>query len=280
MKKTLITFAALAMASVASAASIGEWNFEGNLNATVGTSGKQNSYSSGTITYVESVKAGALNVPGSSYMVAADMGQAIKLDGKEAWLSLESTEYAAAVHPSKDFTLSTYINFSAFSGDDPILPVFGTCNGATEGIVLGIHNADGGGYEFTFTRPQIAHETTGKITGLTAGSWHHIAISYDADTTTATWYLDGSQVATKTLSGTNLNAFDGNSGAAIGSWAQDENKVYSGGAMMLDHMQVYNTALTGAEIRANAGLMAIPEPATATLSLLALAGLAARRRRK
>ncbi len=280
MKKTLITLAALA-ASVASAASIGEWNFEENLNATVGTSGKQNTYSTGTITYVDSVKAGALNVPGSSYMVATDMGKAVQLVDNTSWISLESTTYTTTVHPEHDFTMSTYVNFSAFStANDPIVPVFGTCNGTTEGIVLGIRH-EGDGYGLTFTRPNLRHEATGKITGLTADAWHHIAVSYVAETQTATWYLDGSLAATYTLSSTELTSFDSNSGCAIGSWAQDANKDdYTGGSMMLDHMQIYDTALTAAEIRTNAGLMLIPEPTTATLSLLALAGLAARRRRK
>ena len=47
---------------------------------------------------------------------------------------------------------------------------------------------------------------------------------------------------------------------------------------MVTSAEVYNTAMTAAEMK-KLGAMIIPEPATATLSLLALAGLCARRRR-
>ncbi|MGN0875542.1 MAG: PEP-CTERM sorting domain-containing protein [Akkermansia sp.] len=45
----------------------------------------------------------------------------------------------------------------------------------------------------------------------------------------------------------------------------------------VDNVLIYNKALTATEVKA---LIEVPEPATATLSLLALVGLAARRRRR
>ena len=44
----------------------------------------------------------------------------------------------------------------------------------------------------------------------------------------------------------------------------------------IDNLYVWNRALGTTEVKA----LVVPEPATATLSLLALCGLAARRRRK
>ncbi len=52
------------------------------------------------------------------------------------------------------------------------------------------------------------------------------------------------------------------------------------GAYTLNDFNVYGQGLTEAQMKEYATSASIPEPATATLSLLALAGLAARRRRK
>lgn len=49
-----------------------------------------------------------------------------------------------------------------------------------------------------------------------------------------------------------------------------------GASTNFDNILIYNRALTSTEVKA----LIVPEPTTATLSLLALAGLAARRRRK
>jgi hypothetical protein len=57
---------------------------------------------------------------------------------------------------------------------------------------------------------------------------------------------------------------------------QNKNVQDGGAVTAIDNILVYNRALTANEIKN----LAIPEPTTATLSLLALAGLAARRRRK
>ncbi len=61
-------------------------------------------------------------------------------------------------------------------------------------------------------------------------------------------------------------------GLYIGNWAKDG--VFQGGGKM--DITFYNTALTTTQMKS----LLVPEPTTATLSLLALAGLAARRRRK
>lgn len=61
-------------------------------------------------------------------------------------------------------------------------------------------------------------------------------------------------------------------GLYIGNWAK--NGVFQAGGTM--DITFYNTALTVPQMKS----LLVPEPTTATLSLLALAGLAARRRRK
>lgn len=96
-------------------------------------------------------------------------------------------------------------------------------------------------------------------------------------TQTLTLYADGSIAAS--LSGWNVSGdigleaiqFGANlNGGAEGSAGQVHNKLVD--TMRVGNIAIYNEALSPAP--------AIPEPATATLSLLALAGLVASRRRK
>ncbi len=61
-----------------------------------------------------------------------------------------------------------------------------------------------------------------------------------------------------------------------GSFRNTGTRVDLNGSVEIDNLLVYNKSLTAAEVKA----LVVPEPATATLSLLALAGLAMRRRRK
>jgi MYXO-CTERM domain-containing protein len=63
-----------------------------------------------------------------------------------------------------------------------------------------------------------------------------------------------------------------------GSFRNEGTKVDFDGTIELDNLLVYKTALTADEVKSL--IVPVPEPTTATLSLLALAGLAARRRRK
>ncbi len=281
MKKTLITLAALTAASVANATLLGEWNFENELG--------QNGQAYGEPTYTESVNACDLNVPGSSYMVSTDMGTGIAVTGKTSYVKLVGDgAYCDAMKLTKSFTLSSYVNFSA--GFSDIAAIFGTGSNSSAGLAVGI-KASGSGYTFDLLNKSkwhgsdnnsdaISHMDT--ITALTADTWHHVALSYsydaEAGTGTATWYLNGSVAATQSITNTSMSETN-TAGSAIGNTSVDTFSDFDG-SLKLDKVQLFDTALTQAEIVTAAGLMTIPEPTTATLSLLALAGLAARRRRK
>ncbi len=105
---------------------------------------------------------------------------------------------------------------------------------------------------------------------------------------TFTLYMNGSQVAqgsTSASTGSNNSACDTImastlSRLTLGGWSGDSN----GGNISfdIDRLAIHDGALSATEAQAlyQDWTKAVPEPTTATLSLLALAGLAARRRRK
>ncbi len=283
-----MTLAALAVASVARADLVAQWDFENNLTDSAG--GITTSVKQGNATYVDSMDAEHKlpNKDDAKYWTSEDMGKAITLGqtnkddvSTATWLSLGSTIIKDTIVPSKSFTLSAYINFSAFTGND-LISILGSGNLTSAGMAFGIHR-ENDGYSLSLTTKDKDHNTSGTLTGLTTDTWHHVAVSYTTTTQPgapdqgyATFYLDGVQVG-NTAQVWGYTATSGDVGSAIGSTAQDGIVSYQG-TMTLDRVQVFNSALDGADIRKAAGL--VPEPTTVTLSLLALAGLAARRRRK
>ena len=110
-------------------------------------------------------------------------------------------------------------------------------------------------------------------TGLTASEISNttFTIVSDADAKTLTLYVNGKQ----TSQVTNWVAAEGETlaltGFQFGSNFSDVDKIANA---EVSNITVWDKALSSAEVAA-----LVPEPATATLSLLALAGLCARRRR-
>ena len=107
--------------------------------------------------------------------------------------------------------------------------------------------------------------------GISAASttWSTVTIVSDSTNSTLTLYVDGNVIKSATgWSAGELKSL------SIGYSVKGEPRIMGDG--YIDTLYVWNRALGTTEVKA----LVVPEPATATLSLLALCGLAARRRRK
>ena len=112
--------------------------------------------------------------------------------------------------------------------------------------------------------------------GLTAADSLTATTTYtfvsDADSQTFTIYKNG----TKIDQWTNWKTDTGLTGVQLGRRWQGGATLGENESVVFDNVTIWNKALSASEISG----FVIPEPTTATLSLLALAGLVARRRRK
>lgn len=125
---------------------------------------------------------------------------------------------------------------------------------------------------------------TGEVAKLSAGSlaketWYNIAlVAKNGSLTLSAFDSTGTLISTDTVT----SAYTGNLNSVSGYTDYKFTKSY------IDNLAIYDGALTTEQLAtvtkyemANQTVMqTVPEPATATLSLLALAGLAIRRRRK
>ncbi|MES2477279.1 MAG: LamG-like jellyroll fold domain-containing protein [Verrucomicrobiota bacterium] len=150
-------------------------------------------------------------------------------------------------------------------------------------VNVGATLADGSAYGRNRPVGASGTQQTGVGSGSTLihdGNWHHLAMTIDLGTSLLSIYVDGNLAGTQSLVGgvndfPDFNNFEiGRLGRTGGSGPTDA----LGG--FVDDVQVYNTALSAAQItllHASPGT-AIPEPGTLALAGIGLLSLARRRR--
>jgi hypothetical protein len=242
--------ATLAFTAVSSeAAMVGHWQFDNSADVGQAT-----------------VSSNLETVGNAAYSASGVVGGALALDGAGAYLRVDVSDTLATGMPIGDssFTLAAFIKTSTAANDGIIgWGNYGTGSQVnafrTDGGSGGSLNTYswGGGVDYIAAAPNIFN-----------GEWHHVAATYDSATSTKHLYYDGAEIGPgKVLSG---DLAVGAANFRIGTTNFAE---YLTG--LLDDVRVYDTVLSEAEI---GDLAAAPEPAT--MSLLALGGLAILRRRR
>ena len=252
------------------------WSFEGILNS-AGDNTYTGTATSGVTVVNTTTTTGDVLGDGSSvnlgYALDFTDGHYVRYDNADLGTQLlYGTETVTGVGTMPtSYTLMGYVNFANVTGE---LFFFGTGSGdGTRGIALGVKDG-----KVDFLCKTVAHKTFDYT--LTADTWYHLAFAYDHTDNTVELFVNGTSEGTITL---------GNTMVGQGS-SNPNNTVYFGAASSVDaqnnfdgmvaHFQVITGQALGADAVKQYASTIIPEPATATLSLLALAGLAARRRRR
>ncbi len=240
MKKTLITLVALATASVASADITGYYS----MSTLVGSGTTDGKVSGGT------------TVAGTTYTFNGGSIIGINNDALEG-----------------AFTGTGYVSIGAYVNLAENAPQYNTIFG---------YGAGGQGFKLTLKDGVLTLVAKGNVeyvsnlTALTAGTSTFVGLTLDLAASSATLYAGDNSYDIASLS---MNANSSATPFAISSQTCDSGSETLYGSISDLTVITSDTALTSSNIQ-YAVQTTIPEPTTATLSLLALAGLAARRRRK
>lgn len=252
MKKTFVSL--LVLAGVASAASIGYDEMDTSLKSNV---------------------------------VFSDWTEQVASSSNQPWTNMNNT--------GADFTLSFDIsNINNVSAGKTMLSLAGSNSAQSyeDGFIqlwlneageLTLNNTCGGNDKTKYfdgsTRgnPTVSGYTMnlGVSATATASASYTITLVSDSADKTFTAYVNGQQVALGQWTDWDTNT--GITGMQLGKRYGNGRDV--DGTVTFENVVVWDRALDAVEVQSLV-VRAVPEPATATLSLLALAGLAARRRRK
>lgn len=265
MKKTII--AIMALAGVASADTLIDLGFDLGLS----DSCVYTDYNNGTTNEEASFIASELVGYGSA--IDFDKSGAITLSG-DAYKSIVTGANGS------DFSIVTTVKFDSWAEY--------TSGGSVENrlFICGSGSENTHGIGWTVANGVMGITTKGKAHNpitLAAGTpalkldtWYTLALTYDAETGSALFYTNGELVGSLALKSAAVATPDGN--FTVGGGRTGASQALWDGAMA--DFKLYDTTLSADQVAAFGAPVQIPEPTTATLSLLALAGLAARRRRR
>jgi streptogramin lyase len=211
---------------------VGCWKFDENSGAVaLDSSGQGNN---GTLVNAPSWTTGrsasALQFSGSSYVNVVD----------SPTLSIGSG----------DFTLAAWINRSGVPPPSccSATIISKTTLGTAPGYWLGLLHANDGHVVFQLIRPDGGVLTGTSTTTVAAGTWHHVAVTFQR-TGNATFFIDGVSAGT-----VNISAYSGDISNSrplrIGRSETYDNQ-FDGG---IDEAKIWNRALSAGEIATEAGI--------------------------
>jgi concanavalin A-like lectin/glucanase superfamily protein len=176
------------------------------------------------------------------------VGQAFSFNGTSSAIKIPASP-SLDVGAGDGFTLMAWIKPTDVNG---IHPIFQWTDNESSGkplvLEIGLRPYENGvlcssitdadGSRFVVSHPEV----------LASGLFQHIALTYDKASGVGTWYLNGSIVAQRQLSGlvkTKGDLLISHRNTVQGSW--DSNQSYVG---LMDEIAIYNRALSAVEIQA------------------------------
>jgi hypothetical protein len=180
-------------------------------------------------------------------------GQAISLDGTDDYVSLPIGSQIASLGSC---SFASWVDFSNLGGAWQRIFDFGT--GTDRYLFLCPRIGTEGAIRFAI-KPSGAGEQIVDTSAWLASGWHHIAVTIDADNTTASIYLDGMVIGANTAVTLTPSDIGATSQNWLGRSQYAADGYYNG---LLDDFRIYDYALSHGEILSTAGMGTLYVPVT------------------
>ena len=186
-------------------------------------------------------------------------------DGNNPNILTNGSVLSFGITGDSEYTAMAWVNFNSITGDNMI---FGQTAG--DALHLGSRN---GNYMSGHWGDDVGPDQ-GFLSSTGVGEWHHVAYTNDGPSGVQTIYVDGDQLHTG--AGGSFGGFNNNLAEFLRIGIARNNGSFNG---MMDEVRVFDARLTEAQIEQYASGAIIPEPASALLGAVGVAGLLYRRRR-
>jgi hypothetical protein len=171
-------------------------------------------------------------------------GMALVFDGVDDFVDLP---IGSLISSLTDITVTGWVKWSGNGNDWQRLFDFG--NSSSTGYIFMTPNGGNGAVRFAITDSTGGNESWVEgLVDLPADSWHHVAGTIDSSSMTITLYVDGTPVGSGSTEWLPQDL-----GETTQNWlgqSQYDDPLYEGS---LDELQIYNRALSEAEVRYLAG---------------------------
>lgn len=241
---------ALSAAAAADVELVAQWNDFSNLSS---TNGSYTLATSGNTTVTD----GVLNVVGASGGSANIDLSSANLNYTEGLTISFSVSDITNFHPGQGSALTSLFSFATTSNSVYTLVGYNSNTSYMQSAFNGSVN-------------NVTQTAVADVSSLTSNTPQLVTVTFLSNT--ITMYLNGEVASTATIKASS-DITSNLTSMAFGSWCYNT----ANGTM---NENIYNLSIYRGAMSADQVRELVPEPATATLSLLALAGLAARRRRK
>ncbi len=234
------------------------WEFDGDFTDTTGSF---SGFNQGSVTFVQGQVGQAASFDGGS----ASVSNPNAVDNVESFNSIASSSFTSGL------SVMGWTKFDSDGSGGTVLS-HDKSTGCCSQVGFNFSIDSSGGLNLFMRDTADRRLFASSTTSISADTFHHVAVTWNGSTTGGIkMYIDGQEVGTSI--GT-INSFTGLNGGAlpfrVGASSGDSASNFAGFDGAIDHLSVWNGALTTNEVEVDFNDGSVPEPASALLLVCAV----------